>query len=508
MNARPLVLLGALAITAGIASAVPSVYPVGTTIYDPERTWNGYTVLTPLGPHGAVVIDMNGNVVKQWPEFVGSSGGPNRVLSGGIVVGAAQARPQHQETLELVQRDFDGNVTWSFSRAEEIEMQGDTRWSARQHHDWQRSDFPAGYYSPGVTPAAEGVRTLVLAHTSRMQPNVADGLLEDDRIYEISWDGEILWQWYASDHIDELGFAEDARAAIRGGGRRGGAGGPRAGGARAGGPQRGGGGPQRGAAGGPRGGGAGAGGPQRGGGRGSGGGGGAGFDWLHLNSATYLGPNRWYDAGDERFHPENVIVSSRSANIVAIISRADGSIVWRLGPDVRENEGGSQIRQIIGPHHPHMIPQGLPGAGNIMIFDNGGAAGYGFASPTSPNGTSSLARASSRVIEIDPVEMRLVWSYTDGADFFSTNISGAQRLPNGNTLITEGAPGRIFEVTSEGGNIVWEYISPFAGQGQNSAAAVYRAYRIPYDWIPQLERPQEKAVVPPPRTEFRMPATP
>jgi len=28
------------------------------------------------------------------------------------------------------------------------------------------------------------------------------------------------------------------------------------------------------------------------------------------------------------------------------------------------------------------------------------------------------------------------------------NISGAQRLPNGNTLITEGAGGRVFEVTA------------------------------------------------------------
>jgi hypothetical protein len=456
MNTRPLVLLGALALVAGLAGAVPSVYPTGTTIYDPERTWNGYTVLTPLGPHGAVVIDMNGNVVKQWPDFVGSSGGPNRVLPGGVVVGAGPARPQHQETLELVQRDFDGNVTWRFSGAEEIEARDGTKqWSARQHHDWQRSDFPAGYYSPAFTPAAEDVETLILAHTSRMQPNVADGLLEDDRLIEIAWDGEILWDWYASDHIDELGFADDARAVIRTAGS----------------------------------------GPRRGGG---------GFDWLHLNSATYLGPNRWYDAGDERFHPDNVIVSSRSANIVAIISRADGSIVWRLGPDVRDNEGGRAIRQIIGPHHPHVIPQGLPGAGNILIFDNGGSGGYGFASPTSPNGMNSLARASSRVIEVDPVEMRLVWSYTDGADFFSTNISSAQRLENGNTLITEGAPGRMFEVTAEG-NIVWEYISPFAGQGPNAAAAVYRAYRIPYGWIPQLERPQEQAVVPPPRAEFRVP---
>src|SRR5690606_19975637 len=98
----------------------------------------------------------------------------------------------------------------------------------------------------------------------------------------------------------------------------------------------------------------------------------------HINSATYLGPNRWYDAGDERFHPDNVIFSSRTANIVAIVSREDGSIVWRMGPDFREPRELASIRQIIGPHHPHLIPEGLPGAGNVLVFDNGGAAGYGF----------------------------------------------------------------------------------------------------------------------------------
>ena len=74
----------------------------------------------------------------------------------------------------------------------------------------------------------------------------------------------------------------------------------------------------------------------------------------------------------------------------------------------------------------------------------------------------AFARATSRVLEINPVTLELVWSYTNPR-FFSTNISGAQRLPNGNTLITAGAGGRMFEVTKEGA-IVWEYMYPmFSG---------------------------------------------
>ena len=98
--------------------------------------------------------------------------------------------------------------------------------------------------------------------------------------------------------------------------------------------------------------------------------------------------------------------------------------------------------------------------------------------------------------------LELVWSYA-GPNFFSTNISGAQRLPNGNTLITEGAGGRLFEVTAEG-DIVWEYVHPvFSGARRSNG--VYRAYRIPYEWIPQLPVPDEVAVTPPSLVDFRVP---
>ncbi|MDX1563575.1 MAG: aryl-sulfate sulfotransferase, partial [Gammaproteobacteria bacterium] len=304
---------------AGPAAAAPSVYPTGTTVFDPERAWSGYTVLTPLGTPAAVVIDMNGNVVKRWDGFVNSAGGPVRVLPGGHVVAANGSNPPRQESLELIQKDFDGNVVWRLDRNERIETgAGETIWSLRQHHDWQRDDFPAGYYSPDASPALTGANTLVLTHTNHIDDNVAPGVtLEDDRIIEVAWDGEILWDWTAADHIGEFDFDAAARATI--------ASAPGVGGR---------------------------------------------FDWFHINSATYLGPNRWYDAGDERFAPDNVIISSRQANIVAIIAR-DGSVVWQLGPDFLATPELRRIRQIVGQHHAHIIPKGLPGAGNVLIFDNG-----------------------------------------------------------------------------------------------------------------------------------------
>ena len=111
-----------------------------------------------------------------------------------------------------------------------------------------------------------------------------------------------------------------------------------------------------------------------------------------------------------------------------------------------------------------MIPEGLPGAGNIMVFDNGGGAGFGESNPFAPDGRFIVERYSSRVLEIDPVTMEKVWEYSIQGHgrfhFFSHNVSMAQRLPNGNTLITEGAAGRVFEVTVEG-DIVWEYATQY-----------------------------------------------
>ena len=130
-----------------------SVYPTGTTIYDPARAWNGYTVLSPLNTQAAIVIDMNGNVVKQWEGYRQLCGRSRQDFPNGVVMGANGTNPPRQESLELVQRDFEGKVLWRFDHNEQIQSRGGgTIWSARQHHDWQREDFPAGYYSPGVRP--------------------------------------------------------------------------------------------------------------------------------------------------------------------------------------------------------------------------------------------------------------------------------------------------------------------------------------------------------------------
>ena len=79
------------------------------------------------------------------------------------IVGAAGANPPRQESTELVQRDFDGKELWRFDHNEQIQTRdGKMIWSTRQHHDWQREDFPAGYYSPDATPGLSGQQHLAV----------------------------------------------------------------------------------------------------------------------------------------------------------------------------------------------------------------------------------------------------------------------------------------------------------------------------------------------------------
>lgn len=161
-------LLSALAI--GPARAAPSVYPTGTTIYDPDKAWSGFTVLSILDTKAVIVIDMNGRVVKRWDDFDVSAGGPARVLPNGVAIAPNGAFPTHQESTALIARDFDGKELWRFDSSEEIAPDGKSRMSARQHHDWQLWDFPAGYYSPSFTPSRAPGRRLLLTHTPVARP--------------------------------------------------------------------------------------------------------------------------------------------------------------------------------------------------------------------------------------------------------------------------------------------------------------------------------------------------
>ncbi len=183
------------------------------------------------------------------------------------------------------------------------------------------------------------------------------------------------------------------------------------------------------------------------------------FDRYHWPLINGLGVTR---AGQ-------VLMSLRTTSGVIGINRASGKVDFHIGHDVLAQQ-----------HTPVELANG-----NILIFDNGNMR---------PGNSST----HSRVVEVDPRTNTVAWQYRDEmrAAFFSAYMGAAQRLPNGNTHITESATGRLFDVTPDG-DVVWEYVIPYFAEYPEAAArkyvpghhnSVFRSYRYQPSQLPWLQR--------------------
>jgi len=168
-----------------------------------------------------------------------------------------------------------------------------------------------------------------------------------------------------------------------------------------------------------------------------------------MNSLQVIPENK---LEDERFRAGNWLISFRHGSMMFILDK-DKKIVWKcIFDDIEGN--------IEGQHSPQMLSNG-----NILIFDNG------------------RYRGRSRVIEIDPLTLNIVWEYK-ADDFFTKSQGYCQRLGNGNTLITESEKGRAFEITKSG-KIVWEYYHPDIQDETNSKYPESYGTR---QWIYRMKR--------------------
>ena len=216
-------------------------------------------------------------------------------------------------------------------------------------------------------------------------------------------------------------------------------------------------------------------------------------DWIHANSIDY--------------NPEldQILINSRNMNEFWIIDHSTttseaathsggnsgkgGDLLYRWGNPQTYKRGNASDQKLFGQHDTHWIPSGYPGAGQIMIYNNGqGRPAGSFSSvdilqaPVENDGNYVLSAQEAYGPE------DLIWSYvaSPATDFFSARISGAQRMQNGNTLICEGIEGHVFEV-DESGALVWDYLIPIGNNGpieQGSStrpSGLFRAYRYAAD---------------------------
>ena len=137
-----------------------------------------------------------------------------------------------------------------------------------------------------------------------------------------------------------------------------------------------------------------------------------------------------------------------------------GDLLYRWGNPFAHG-GGDMLedRQLFQQHDAQWIEAGLPGAGNILIYNNRNNVVR--EDEPADDEYSSVLEISLPLREDGSydwsAEPEIVWIYDQG--FYSRIISGVQRLPNGNTLITAGVPGRVLEVTPAG-EVVWDFLNP------------------------------------------------
>ncbi|NIM91822.1 MAG: hypothetical protein GTO17_12845 [Candidatus Aminicenantes bacterium] len=174
---------------------------------------------------------------------------------------------------------------------------------------------------------------------------------------------------------------------------------------------------------------------------------------IHINTVEILDRNI-----DKIGRKGNLLVCALKLDLVGIIDLENQKLVWKWGPG-----------NLSQPHHPTFLENG-----HILIFDNG------------------VERRYSRVVELDPSRKKIVWEYQSDPpqQFYSVSRGSSQRLPNGNTLITDSDKGYVFEATF-GGEIVWEFFNPEIRIEDDKRAAIYRMTRIidfkKYPFLESLE---------------------
>ena len=437
-------LLGLVAQVACTTQAYESFQGATELVYwDKAKACNGYTFFGVRGT--SYLVDMEGRKVHTWP--VGTN---PHLLDNGHVLDASKDDPSGYGGFTEV--DWDGNTVWSYT---------ESRTNYLPHHDFIR------IFNPKLgtnTTLYIANKTLTYDQCIAAGCNPANGAYTNaqmDAIVEVDMACNIVWEWSFYDHLvqnfdsNKLNYVTSlsnypGRLDVNLPGRP----------------------------------------VQR--------------DWLHCNAIDYntnldqivinsVGGEFYVIDHGKTFLPNNLDGSK------ALAASTNGDFIYRFGDPARYKQGDypsiltnwtesfSGNKQIGGAHHVSWIPEGLPGAGHLLIFNNSQNLfehtqqsyvleinGYLDASsntmaayvnppdagyfPWQPaNNSDKAARLFSN---------QIVWFYASRAShgMFSHIGSSAQRLANANTLVCADTEGHILEVTPSG-EVVWEYINPVTSDG-------------------------------------------
>jgi len=364
--------------------------------------YNGYTLFSPNNSRNTYLVNMSNTVVHSW-NHTRNGGYSSYLLADGHALRTAQV---NNATFNaggaqgaVQEADWNGALVWEFT------------YSNNQHHAHHDIEpMPNG----NLLIIAWELKTAAQARQAGYSRNVA---LWPDHIIEVepagTNGGTIIWEWHAWDHLiqdydatkDNYGVVADhpelfdinMSAGV---------------------------------------------GPQ-------------GGDWMHVNGISY-NPER-----------DEIVFSSHTLDEVYVIDHSTttaeaashaggnrgkgGDILYRWGKPANYDAPGAQYFNVV--HCAVWIPEGLPGEGHIMVFNN--REGQGTSQivelnlPYDEMGNYIRAAGSAFGPTIP------FWSYT-AAGFYSNHLGGCQRLPNGNTIIAESTSGYLFEVNTAG-VVQWSY---------------------------------------------------
>ncbi len=379
-----------------------------------ENVCPGYILISPLSAQKSFLIDTSGRVVHQWQAEC-KPGQASYLLEDGSLLRAGKVDEFYQFPSttgsggRIQKFDWDGNLVWDFVSSSKYRM---------SHHDIE--PLPNGNV---LCIVWESYQREIAEKAGRNPNRLIGDVLWFEAIFELKPKGlseaDIVWKWSVLDHLvqdwdeNQKNYGDpaehpeliDINFMLR-----------------------------------------------------------AGADWVHMNSIDY--------------NPEldQIMVGSRTLSEFWIIDHSTttdeakghtggkrgrgGDLLYRWGNPQSYRRGTNEDRMLYAQHDVHWIPKGLPGDGNVLLFNNGLAGtDQHFSSadeiqlPLKADGTYEIA--NGKPYGPDDIE----WTFEDPGKLFSPRISGAQRLPNGNTLICSGTQHLLLEVTRDS-KIAWIYRNP------------------------------------------------
>lgn len=398
---------------------------VGRMLYDTVQAYKGYTLFAPKQNKMTYLINNEGRKMHEWTASNYPPGQSVYLLENGHLLRTCMIQSQlgtgGGEGGRLEEYDWDDNLVWSLDFSTSTYM---------QHHDIRQ--LPNGNILMLVVEKKTYAQVLAAGFDpSKLNSEILQkGFMLPDYIVEIDptlpSGGTVVWEWHVWDHlIQDFDAAKSNYGVVNahpelidcdGDHRQ------------------------------------------------------LPLFWNHMNSIDY-NPALDQIALSVRGNSEVWIIdhsttTAQAAGHTGGAHGKGGDLLYRWGNPLTYGAGTVSSQKYFEQHDVEWVRPGCPGAGNLTCFNNGlgRTPAYSTVDEITPPVDASGNYAYTAGSAFGP--SAVTWNYTANppSSLYSENISGAQRLPNGNTLICEGGHGDFTEVTS-GGSLVWRYINPVTDDG-------------------------------------------